>query len=421
MSDTLRNSLLAELQAIRTVDCHSHTCLSTEYAQHAPWTLFRLMSYFERDFAGALGKSSHEAYQDCTDDAQRWEVLRGVLDRCRNVSYWRHNLVMYQRFFGLEQDELTDHNWAAVNEAIQQRTAEPDWYRQVTEDVCNLETQVLNVPWFEDWEPRYFTCVLRMEPALELHSSNTRKQLETHVGRELPTLAAVHEALAQVIEEYRGRGSVGIKLAHAYTRTLASENVPLHTASSLYARAVAGELLSPAEIKALQDHLIFYLAQVAGELGQVFEIHTGTQGNWGVVPDSNPLHLIPLLLANRQTRFGLYHGGYPYSREIGMLGKHFPNVWLNMAWMYLVTMEGTRQSLSEWIDLVPGDRILGFGSDVPTPEFVYAHLAMARSCLADVLAQKVERDFLSEETALDLCHKLLRDNAMRLYNLKPRS
>ncbi|MEN6343848.1 MAG: hypothetical protein ABFE16_01025, partial [Armatimonadia bacterium] len=125
MSDTLRNSLLAELQAIRTVDCHSHTCLSTEYAQHAPWTLFRLMSYFERDFAGALGKSSHEAYQDCTDDAQRWEILRGVLDRCRNVSYWRHNLVMYQRFFGLEQEELTDHNWAAVNEAIQQKTAQP--------------------------------------------------------------------------------------------------------------------------------------------------------------------------------------------------------------------------------------------------------------------------------------------------------
>ncbi|MFQ6097858.1 MAG: amidohydrolase family protein, partial [Armatimonadota bacterium] len=117
-------------------------------------------------------------------------------------------------------------------------------------------------------------------------------------------------------------------------------------------------------------------------------------------------------------RFDLFHAGYPYSRHIGMLGKHCPNVWLNMAWMYVITMEGSRQSLSEWIDLVPGHRILGFGSDVPWPEMIYSHLLMARSCIADVLADKVARDFLSEECALDLVHKMLHDNAVELYGLE---
>ena len=101
-----------------------------------------------------------------------------------------------------------------------------------------------------------------------------------------------------------------------------------------------------------------------------------------------------------------------------MLGKHYPNVWLNMAWMYVITMEGSRQSLSEWIDLVPADRILGFGSDVHFPEMIYGHLLMARSCIADVLAEKVEKDFLSEEVALDLVHKMLRENPTGLYSLK---
>ena len=81
-------------------------------------------------------------------------------------------------------------------------------------------------------------------------------------------------------------------------------------------------------------------------------------------------------------------------------------------------MEGSRQSLNEWIDLVPGDRILGFGSDVHWPEFIYGHLVMARSCIADVLAQKMERDFLSKEVALDLVQKMLRDNAIGLYGLQ---
>ena len=178
-----------------------------------------------------------------------------------------------------------------------------------------------------------------------------------------------------------------------------------------------GEEITPEEVKAFQDHIIYYITDLVDELNLVFQIHTGVQTTWGNIPDSNPLHLIPLIRNHPSTRFDLFHAGYPYSREIGMLGKHYPNVWLNMAWMYVITMEGSRQSLSEWIDLVPGDRILGFGSDVHFPEFVYGHLVMARSCIVDILSEKVKRDFISEEVAMDLVNKMLRENAVELYSL----
>jgi len=142
------------------------------------------------------------------------------------------------------------------------------------------------------------------------------------------------------------------------------------------------------------------------------------QTNWAHIPDSDPLLLLPLIHAHKSTRFNLYHAGYPYSREMGMLGKHCPNVWLNMAWMYVITMEGSRQTLSEWIDLVPGYRLLGFGSDVCYPELIYGHLQMARSCLADVLAEKVDHDFLSQQAALGLAQMMLHDNAVEFYGLE---
>jgi predicted TIM-barrel fold metal-dependent hydrolase len=283
--------------------------------------------------------------------------------------------------------------------------------------VCRLATQIRNVPWFQDWEPEYFTAVLRMESALQLHNKGMRESLEKHLDRSFDSLQSIKQGLADLVEEYKKRGSVGIKLAHAYGRTLASDNVPEDTASNIFAKALGGGSLSPGEVKQLQDHIIFFLAGLAGEMNQVFQIHTGVQGNWGNIPDSDPLLLIPLIHANKSTRFDLFHAGYPYSREIGMLGKHAPNVWLNMCWMYVITMEGSRQSLNEWIDLVPGDKLLGFGSDVGWPEFIYGHLVMARSCIADILAQKVERDFLSKKVALDLARKMLRDNAIRLYSL----
>ena len=101
-----------------------------------------------------------------------------------------------------------------------------------------------------------------------------------------------------------------------------------------------------------------------------------------------------------------------------MLGKHYPNVWLNMAWMYVISMAASRQVLSEWIDLVPGYRILGFGSDVRFPEMIYGHLEMARFCVADVLAAKVECDFLSEQEALNLALNVFRNNGLEFYGLR---
>jgi hypothetical protein len=48
---------------------------------------------------------------------------------------------------------------------------------------------------------------------------------------------------------------------------------------------------------------------------------------------------------------------------------------------------------------------------------IYGHLAMARSCIADVLAAKVQQDFLSEAAALDLVRMMLHDNAVELYGI----
>jgi len=413
----LRERLLQEMQALRTVDCHSHTMLRRDYEALTDRSFFSMMTYFEREIAGATGMGSAQLYEGCTTDAERWERLKPVLLRTRNESYWRHNIVVYQQLFGLEDGELSDGNWAVVNDCIRERTAQPGWYEHVTNEVCGLQTQIRNVPWFEDWEPEYFTCVLRMEEALEQTNRANRERLEQHMDVSIGDLASLKATLVALIEEYQTMGSVGIKLAHAYRRTLSSDPVPEADAAGLFAQAVAGESLTWPERKAVEDHIIFFLAECCVEMGQVFQIHTGVQGNWGHVPDSDPLLLLPLVHAFRQVKFDLFHAGYPYSRELGMMAKHSPNVWLNMAWMYVITMEGSRQTLNEWIDLVPGDRLLGFGSDVGWPEFIYGHLVMARSCIADVLVTKVERDFLSEEAALSLVHQMLTDNAVALYGL----
>ena len=415
MTDTssLRDRLLADMRAVKTVDCHSHTMLRREYYDAGGFGLFSLTSYFERDIASTAGGN---LYQGAADDQERWQRLKGVLAKSRNVSYWRHNLTVYRELFGLNDSELNDSNWRAVHEAIHAKSTDPDWYDHVTREVCGLETQVRNIPWFEDWEPEYFTAILRMEPALTLHDPGTRTKLGEFTNVDVSSLATAKAALRELTRQVVARGAKGIKLAHAYTRSLHSEPVPERDAASIFELAWRGGL-TPEQVKRLQDHVVFFLAELCREMKLVFQVHTGVQGNWGNVPDSDPLLLIPLLKAFPDVRFDLFHAGYPYSRRLGMLGKHYPNVWLNMAWMYVISIAASRQLLSEWLDLVPGYRILAFGSDVRSPEMIYGHLVMARSCLADVLADKVKRDFLSEEEAASLVQRMFRDNAMELYGL----
>ena len=418
--DNLRQGLLSELEKIKTVDCHSHTHLRRTYYEEGGFDLFSLTSYFERDIASTAGEG---IYQGAETDDDRWLRLKGVLQKSRNVSYWRHNLVVYQKLFGLKDAELTDENWKQVNEAIRQKSQDSSWYDHVTEDLCKLETQVRNIPWFEDWEVRYFTATLRMESAIPLlradieQETRAREDLEKYVDISIRDLRTAKDAIRELVRRYVEKGVIGIKLAHAYNRTLHSVATDEGRAARTYDRVLQERDIDPGELKALQDHMIFYAAELAREMKLIFQIHTGVQSNWGNVPESDPLLLIPLLRAFPKVRFDLFHAGYPYSRMLGMLGKHYPNVWLNMAWMYVISMAASRQVLSEWIDLVPGYRILGFGSDVHFPEMIYGHLEMARSCVADVLTAKVKRDFLSEEEALSLARRMFRDNGVEFYGL----
>jgi len=240
MNTGFRDELLEVMQEIRTIDCHSHTNLKSEYYKWGKLNLFNLMSYYERDIQSVAGKGSAQLYDGISSDAEKWERLKPVVERSRNVSYWRHNVVMYRELFDLEDDDVTDDNWEKLNETIKEKTADPNWYHYVTKDVCNIATQVRNIPWFQDWEPEYFTAVLRMESALQLHDQNTRQSLEKHLDRCFDSLKSIKQGLADLVEEYKKRGSVGIKLAHAYGRTLASENIPEDTASNIFAKALGG-------------------------------------------------------------------------------------------------------------------------------------------------------------------------------------
>ncbi|MGH2371761.1 MAG: hypothetical protein ACRDI2_26615, partial [Chloroflexota bacterium] len=132
---------------------------------------------------------------------------------------------------------------------------------------------------------------------------------------------------------------------------------------------------------------------------------------------TNPVLLIDTLKAHPQTRFDLFHGGYPYGGELATIGKNFPNAHVNACWLAIIAPTVLRRQLHEWLDTVPHNKIQAFGGDYRYPELAYAHGLMARAAVADVLAERVEAGYLAEHDAPVLARRLLAENGLALFKI----
>jgi|TARA_B100001971_G_C18069554_1_gene472341 predicted TIM-barrel fold metal-dependent hydrolase len=119
-----------------------------------------------------------------------------------------------------------------------------------------------------------------------------------------------------------------------------------------------------------------------------------------------------------QVRFDLSHAGFPYLREGAVLAKTFPNVYLNMSWIHIISPFGSRLDLREWLEMVPYNKIIAFGDDLQHVEAVYGHLQMARRNFAEVLAEMIAENRVSESVALDMARAAFHDNPARIYGVE---
>jgi predicted TIM-barrel fold metal-dependent hydrolase len=161
------------------------------------------------------------------------------------------------------------------------------------------------------------------------------------------------------------------------------------------------------------------IIQAAVERDMPIQIHTGLQeGNENLLANSNPLLLANLCLEYREAKFDLFHGGYPYLGEALALAKNFPNVYLDLCWLHIISPTAGRRMLHEAIETVPANKIFAFGGDFIIPEGAYGHCVLARQVTSRVLTEKVEEGYLTEEEALGLASCILRDNPAALFGLK---
>ena len=280
---------------------------------------------------------------------------------------------------------------------------------------------------------------LNNEPAKRLNSDfrwfySHEEQLFRRYLAEVPMdrpPASLREYLGKVVtptlERQKLGGAVALKLEAAYLRPLNFERAAEVDAARIYARYFQSGEAPEAEYRTLQDFLFHYIAQEAGRLGMAIHIHTGAGcGDYFVQWGANPALLETAFNdpSLRKTNFVIVHGGWPHSKPVAALLKK-PNVYTDFSnqvqTFYPRAFAGM---LRDWLEWYPEKVLFGTDASPGAPELSWEEGAWmaatsARRALGIALTGMIEDGEISRERAIGIARMVLRENAIKLYGLKP--
>lgn len=350
-----------------------------------------------------------------------WKRAKPVFDNARATSFYRYMRPAWIDLYGVDFDSITDDQARALNDKIIANYADQKWQDEVITERAKIELMVNDPYWGRLDLDNCFPPTKYMAGVLNVTTLVTGHHPSRSMGTSSPYWFAERNGLKiDTMDDYLAvvtaifdkavavRTVVGLKSTQAYERTLYFEKLPLERAARAFGKTI--EELSDEEQKDFEDFMFWHLAGLAAKYGFPFQIHTGQAR----VQGSNPMLLANLIEGNPRTKFALFHGGYPWIGETGVLAQRFANVWIDSNWLPQLDYTMARRAYQEWLDAIPSNRIL-WGADNAYAEGIYGATVTTRQCVAEALAEKVERGEIREVDALRIGRQIMRENALELF------
>ena len=451
---TLEHELYDQISAMWVIDSHEHLPPEKDRLELELDAVTLFDNYTRQDLriAGMSRDEGFVAMDTSRPLDERWELFNKYFPSVRNTSFFRNILLGVRELYGF--DDINNNNYQELT-AVLKKENKPGIYEHVLRDHCKI-LLALNQEFEAIWQipdPGNFRIPQLWESQLNIGLGlGPLTLIDNELGRSVSSLDDYVEALEELMAHYRTQGVCGIKLIkrHIQNRPSAEDVRPLFekllrsmdppppstliSAKECWNRyfqepqrgacfpepSLLGDEsgLSSNEATALRDFVAHAMIEAAGRVGMVIIFHCGCKGLWGDYRTANAANMVPVFMQHPEVRFELYHGGLPWSRETGFIAKGFPNVWLNLCWAHALSQTMARSTLDEWLDLVPANKIIGFGADqFLWLEWVVGDLIQARENIAAVLAKRVQAGIFTEEHALNVARMMLFDNSKNLYKL----
>lgn len=424
--DSTQTKIKQAVDSINIIDTHEHLMSEKSRLGFTTDIFYLFKNYPRHDLisAGLQKKDEEYIFNDKNPLEERWNKFDPYWKKTRNTAYSQVILIAAKNLFGV--DDLNENTYKKLNKKVVESNHK-GWYSYVLKEKSGIDISILDPPdvYLEldsIINEEFFVRVKRFDNFIRF-PINKINYIEEQTNEKIETLDDYLNALdIEFQNAIKVDKIVGIKSALAYRRSLFHEDIPRPEAEKIFNKILSSEKLDPEELKKIEDFMMFRVIGKAEEYNLPIQIHTGIlAGNnrSNPIENTNATLLINLFLKFPKARFVIFHGSYPYMAELGVLAKNFPNVYIDMCWMYIISPEASRTYLEEWLLTVPSSKIMAFGGDMSASvEGVYGHVVIARKIITEVLTGMVEKEYYTEQEAIKIAKMILRENAIEVYNLE---
>jgi len=428
------SSLEDYIQELWIYDTHEHVAAEDERIAQRVDPLQVLLSHYASSDLVSAGLSLEDLAKAVNINIpvlERWRIVEPFWSRAKNTSYFQAIKIAVNDIYGIEEV-----NEKSIEELSNRMNIEnkKGLYRKILKKKARIERSIYDgISDIVDVDREFFAPVVRLEDYIMIRSREDVRKLSRMQGLPIHSLRELERALelrvAGILDKI-----VGFKIALAYERSIYFEKATFNEAERVFNRIMSSkdtfirytrndgvrvtvpDQISIEEGRSLQDYMVHKILQLAAQHECPVQVHTGLQeGNLNLVSNSHPLLLSNLFMEYHDVKFDVFHGSYPYTKELADIAKNLPNVYADLSWLHIVSPTSACDALKDWIDTIPSNKILGFGGDYRFVEGIYAHSKMARTHIAQVLREKVDRGRFTEEEAKNFARRILRDNVIEVF------
>jgi predicted TIM-barrel fold metal-dependent hydrolase len=410
------------IDTLRVADSHEHLIDPVILKQSNLLDFMLLLHQFNyNDFVSSGLSETHieELWSIDKSPEEKWKIIKPYWESSFNTTFNRITLLSISRLYGIE--ELNESTVGPLSKKIRE-AYQTNWFNKVLNDFCRIDHIVQDGEYHVNNFDRIsyvkrFTSWLTVRSKYRIDSIAIMQNVYP-----ISTLNDYVLSMERAFKEAVEKGVVAVKINLAYSRTLNFENPSAEAARKVFQSLIKGAesfSLPFKDVKPLQDYMFHKLMSLARTYKLPVVIHTGMQsGN----ADNNIMNSDPALLSGvfnqyPEIEFALYHGSYPYGGKLATLAKNFPNVYIDMSWVYSISPSYSESFLHEWLETVPVNKIMAFGGDMRCVENIYGELLTAKNIISKVLISKVKDGYFTEDEAKVIARMILHDNVVGFYNL----
>ena len=420
-SNALAARLEEEIRRMPIVDLHSHLFMGGGSCQAR--TLLDLVGYHfvEADLVTAGMAPETFADADPSDPESAYDAIQKAvpyLALCRNTGTFQCLESMLADLYGIESPLAQEHV-RAVFDAVLASAADPDWPREV---LCerlharHILTQLSNRP-RETGLPDGLIGYTRERAGF--FAWDRMSELLAPEGEKLDSAKQIADAAEQFVAAALDDGATSFTthlpadfvFVDADAEEVDRAGLADEAALSSYA---LGSVFAAMDMQAAAIVIsvgafwpAFPTAPGGPRTRSIAEFAPGTMKSLGAVAARFPRVNFFIILASPVM-----------NHDLAMLAKMVSNVIPTGYWWHVMYTGFAGRLLTERLDIVPHNKLVGFFSDGYHAEWCYAKWRVVARETALALARKVEEGYYSEEFALQLARRLFCENPAELYGLE---